>query len=220
MSIFYRILTIIIAVCMPVVSICAACNIVFRLPDLYVYEFNNQEIAREIDLGMHDDELGQFFSDFMKGKENAFDLFTEYRDREQNVFSTDEQINMENVRKLLNLTLYIAGIALFLSILCYFLFLWKKMKYELRMAFKAGIVVFAVLQVLLHITFNISPVRAFFYHVIFINPFGADDVLPLMLTERFARLSMFANSAVALIAMVILTSITWRLTKPRRMFWQ
>ena len=96
MSIFYRILFIIIAVCIPVVCILSAFNTVFRLPDLYVYEFNRNQIASEIDLGITDEELGQFFSDFMKGKEDEFDLFAEYRDREQAVFGTVEQINMEN----------------------------------------------------------------------------------------------------------------------------
>lgn len=219
MSIFYRILIILIAIFIPFFSVLTACNIVFRVPDLYVYEFTSQEVAGEVDLGISDDELGHFFSDFMKGKEADFDLFSEYRDREQNVFSTNEQINMENARKILNWILFIDGGIAFIILVCYFLFLWKKRKYELRIAFKAGTAVFVALQAFLHITFNITSVRTFLYQWIFINPFGADDVLPLILQERFARLSMFVNSAVALVIMIILASITWRLTKPRRMFW-
>ena len=219
MSIFYRILFIIIAVSIPVISILSAFNVVFRLPDIYVYEFNRNQIADEIDLGISDEELGQFFSAFMKGKEDDFDLFTEYRDREQAVFGTVEQINMENARRLLNYSLYIIGGTVFLAILSYFVFLLKKKKQELRIAFKSGIFVFAFMLVLFYAGFYIDQSRAFLYRQIFINPFGADDVLPLMITEQFAQMSMLGVSAVALVILVILTSITWRLTKPRRMFW-
>jgi len=219
MSIIYRILLIVIAISLPVVSVLSAFNIVFRLPDLYVYEFNRMEIANEIDLGIQDEELGRFFSDFMKGKEDDFDLFTEYRDREQSVFGTVEQTNMENARKLLNYSLYILGGCAFLVILSYFIFLVKKKKYELRVSFKAGILVFTLMQLLLFAANYFKQSRTFLYDLIFTNSFGADDVLPLMLTEQFAQLSLVAVSAVGLVILVILASVTWRLTKPRRMFW-
>lgn len=219
MNIFYRILFIIIAVSIPAVSILSAFNVVFRLPDIYVYEFNRNQIAAEIDLGIPNQELGQFFSEFMKGKEDDFDLFTEYRDREQAVFGTVEQINMENARRLLNYSLYVIGGTAFLAILSYAFFLVKKKKQELRIAFKGGIFAFTIMLILFYVVFYFDPTRAFLYRLIFINPFGADDVLPLMLTEQFAQMSLLAVSAVALVILVILTSITWRLTKPRRMFW-
>jgi len=219
MNIFYRILFIIIAVSVPAVSIIGAFNVVFRLPDIYVYEFNRNQISDEIDLGISDEELGQFFSEFMQGKEDEFDLFTEYRDREQAVFGTVERINMENARRLLNYSLYVIGGTAFLTILSYVILLVKKKKQELRIAFKGGIFAFAIMLIIFYTVFYIEQSRAFLYRQIFINPFGADDVLPLMLTEQFAQMSLIALSIVALVILVIFTSITWRLTKPRRMFW-
>ena len=216
---FYRVLFIVIAVCIPVVCIMSALNIVFRLPDLYVYEFNRNQVTSEIDLGMQDDELGHFFSDFMKGKEENFDLFTEYRDREQSVFGTVEKINMEHARKLLNYSLYFLGGAAFLAFISYCIFLVKKKKYELRTAYKAGIFVFTIILIAINAALYFDRPRSFLYSHIFLNSFGADDVLPLMLTEQFAKLSLIAVSAAGLILLVILASATWRLTKPRRMFW-
>ncbi|MDD3169631.1 MAG: DUF1461 domain-containing protein [Eubacteriales bacterium] len=219
MSISYRILFFIIAISIPAVTILSAFNIVFRLPDLYVYEFNRIQVADEIDLGIPDDELGRFFSDFMKGQEEEFDLFTEYRDREQSVFGTVEQANMEHARMLLNYSLYILGVGILFLLLTYCIFLVKKKKHELRVSFKGGILVFTVLLVLLFAAFYFDQTRTFLYELIFINSFGADDVLPLMLTERFGQISMVAIAAVGLVILVILASVTWRITKPRRMFW-
>lgn len=219
MNIFYRILLVIIAVCIPAVSILGALNIVFRMPDLYSFEFNRNQIAGQIDLGITDDELGQFFSDFMMEKKDDFDLFTEYRDREQAVFGTVEQINMEHARKQLNLTVYVLGGVGILSVLSYLILLIKRKKYELRIAFKGGIFVFTITLVLFYILLYIDQTRVFLYRQIFIDPFGADDVLPLMLTKQFAQMSLAAISAVSLVILLILASVTWRLTKPRRMFW-
>lgn len=219
MKFFYRIMFIIVAVGIPAVTILASLNIVFRMPDLYAFEFTRIQIADEVDLGIPDDELGEFFSGFMQGKEDDFDLFTEYRDREQAVFGAVEQSNMENIRKLLNLTLYYFGAAAFLTVLSSIIFLVKKKKRELRTAFKIGIFVQTVALVASHIMMNLDQQRIFFYHKLFPNQFGADDVLPLMLTKQFAQIGLAAVSVISFILLVFLASVVWRLTKPRRMFW-
>ena len=220
MGIFNRIIFFIIAVSIPVFCILSAFNVVFRMPDLYVYEFNKNQIADEIDLGMKDDELGKFFSDFMIGKKADFDLFAEYRDREQDVFGTMEQINMENARRLLNDSIYILGGAAALAAAGCCVYFIKKRKYELRIAYKGGVLVYTILMVISFILFHIKQSKEFLYHRIFINQFGTDDVLLLMFTEQFAKMSLIAIAAVSLVILVILASIIWRLTKPRRMFWQ
>ncbi len=220
MSIFNRIIFFIIAISIPVVCILSAFNIVFRMPDLYSYEFNKNQIADEIDLNMKEDELGKFFSEFMTGKKDDFELFTEYRDREQDVFGTVEQINMENARRLLNDSVYILGGAGILAVISCCVYLTTKRKQELRMAYKGGILVYTILMVILFVMFNIDQPKEFLYRLVFINTFGTDDVLPLMLTERFAQMSLIAVTAISLIILVVLASIIWRLTKPRRMFWQ
>ncbi len=219
MRVLIKIISVVIALSIPVVVILGAANAVLRLPDLYVYEFNSAEIASEIDLDITDDELGHFFSDFMKGKNDKFDLFTEYRDREQSVFGHIEQLNMENARKILNYTIYVLAGAVLLLIVSYWIMLAKRRKFELRNAFKGGIMVFAVLQILQYALFYSDNARSFFYGLIFINPYGADDVLPLILTEHFAWLCITANTIAAAVILLIFASITWRLTKPRRMFW-
>ncbi|MDR1360079.1 MAG: hypothetical protein LBJ82_03765, partial [Deltaproteobacteria bacterium] len=136
MKIFYRVLFIMIAICVPTVAISGALNIVFRAPDLYAFEFTRNQAAREIDLSMSNDDLGGFFSDFMRGQEKDFVLFTEYRSREQGVFGTIEQGNMENARKLLNLTLYGLGAAVVLTVFGCGVFLRQQWRRELRAAFK------------------------------------------------------------------------------------
>ncbi len=219
MNIFYRILFCVIAVCVPVVTILSGFNIVFRMPDLYVYEFNKNQTTKEVELGITNDELGEFFSDYMMGKEKELNLLVEYRDRERPVFGAVEKLNMENARELLNNSLFVLGGALILGVAGCGVFLAKKKKYELRGAFKAGILVQTLALIACSFALYFDQPRSFLYHKICTSAFGADDVLPLMLTKEYAQLSVAAASAVSIVLLVILVSVVWRLTKPRRMFY-
>ncbi|MDD4564730.1 MAG: DUF1461 domain-containing protein [Eubacteriales bacterium] len=219
MRVFLRVISVIIAVCVPIVVMLGASNIVFRMPDIYTYEFRSMETVRELNFSITDDELGHFFSDFMRGKNEKFELFIDYEDREQSVFGPNEQLNMDNARRLLNYTVYAFGVSALLLIIGYWVLLNKKRKSELRTAFKGGIAVFASLQILLYVLFFYDNTRSFFYNLIFTNPYGADDLLPLILTKHVAKICIYANSIAAIVIMLIFFSVTWRLTKPRRIFW-
>lgn len=218
MKAFLRIITLIVAICVPVVALLGSSNLIFRLPDLYTFEFKSKQIVREIDLGITDDELGQFFSDYMKGKNEEFDLIAEYKNREQDVFGPAEQLNMDNARNILNYSVLILGISAILLIAGYWILLNKKRKSMLRIAFKGGTALFAALQIMIFVLFFNSNTRSFFHNLIFINPYDVEDALPLILTQDFAKLCVYANLIVSTIIMIIIFSVTWNLSKPRRMF--
>lgn len=218
MRLIYKIFLAILIICIPLSSILAAGNVVLRMPDLYVYEFTSAQIANEINLGITDEELGTFFSDYMLMKKDNFDLHAEFRDREQSVFGTGEQIAMENARELLNKTLMGLAITALLSIILYWIVLSKKLKPELRVAFKGGLIIFGLIGVISIILFKL-PVSETIMQSIYIYNFGEDDVLPLMLTRKFAGDCLTAILVVSMVILAIIGSITWKLTKPRRMFW-
>jgi len=218
MKVFLRIVSIILAICVPVVAILGASNLIFRLPDLYTYEFRSKQVVKEINLGITDDELGDFFSNYMIGKNEEFDLIAEYRNRDQAVFGPVEQLNMENARNLLDYTGYVFGVSVLLLIAGYWILLNQNRKSFLRATFKGGVAVFVTLQILIFALFFNDNTRLVFYDLIFPNPYGAEDALPLILTEDFAKLCIYANSIISIIIMLIFLSITWSLTKPRRMF--
>lgn len=219
MRAFLKLMSVIITVCLPIIVILGASNIVLRMPDIYIYEFKSVETVRELNFSITDDELGHFFSDFMKGKNEKFELLIDYGDREIYAFGPKEQLNMDNARKLLNYTAYAFGILALLLIISYWVLLNKERKFTLRAAYKGGISVFVALQIILYALFFNDNTRSFFYNLIFYNPYDVDDVLPLILTEHFAKTCMYANTIVSVVILLLLLSVTWKLTKPRRMFW-
>ena len=135
-------------------------------------------------------------------------------------FGTGEKISMENARRLLNLSLiFLAGFIL-LTALGYAILLSRKRKKELRMAFKGSVIAFIVICFFIMIAFHTASLRELIGQHIFICPFGVDDAIPLMLTRKFAAEGIAVGVIGAGILTGVLASATWKVTKPRRMFWQ
>lgn len=218
MKMMYRILMVILVICIPIATILAAYNAVLRLPDLYTYQFNDAQVTKEIGLKLSGEELGEFFSDYMLGKEESFSLVADFREREQEVFALHEQLTMTHIRGLLDISLWVFAAAAFLIFLIYGISLRKKKKISLRSAYKFSAFLYLFLAGLNLAVFYYPAIRQKISAFLFQMPFGEEDVLPLMLTEAFARNSMLAALAGGMVLLIVLGSITWRLTRPRRMF--
>lgn len=213
-----KILMMILIICIPVTSILAAYNVVFRLPDLYIYELNSSQAMTEVNLSISSEEMGDVFSDYLFGKKDTFSLTADYNDREQEVFSIDEQLTMENIRELLNISLWVLLGTTLLTLIIYWIFLMNKEKLLLRGVFKFSFFIYIVLSALNIAAFYYAAAKQWLKEQIFKIPLSEEAILPLFLTENFARDCIFVAIGGSLVVMIIVGSITWRLTRPRRMF--
>ncbi|MGI6731934.1 MAG: DUF1461 domain-containing protein [Anaerovoracaceae bacterium] len=219
MRLLYRILLIALIICIPITSLFAAFNVVLRLPDFYIYEFNKREVTNEINLKIKDEELGTFFSDFMREKHEVFELnVDDIIVEQQSVFNDNEQRVMSNLREVLNLSLIIMAGLLIIIIVIYWLLLMKKLKWELRFAYKGGLIVFVFLAVLMAAAFNIPYTNELMSSYLMMDTLSVEDVLPQLLTHDLARDGLIVSLVISAILLALGGSITWRLTKPRRMF--
>ena len=73
MRVLVRILIGILVLCIPIVSILAAANLITRAPDLYSFEFTRSQVLTENKIRIDEKELSEYISDFMLGKEDEFD---------------------------------------------------------------------------------------------------------------------------------------------------
>jgi hypothetical protein len=210
MRLLLRVLFAVIIFCLPVFSILAAENIICRAPDLYTYEFTKTQIAREARIGVSERDLGEFFSDYFLGKKKEFSYITEYQDKEQDLFNIRENNVMSNIRKLLNqLTLFMLGVVL-ITIAAYWVLLHYNRKEGIRLAFKWSLVFYGVLWVTFGlILFPRTPFKSL----------ETEDLLFSMITSGFITDWFLAGIFISAVIMIIMGSITWKLTKPRRMFW-
>ncbi|MDD2215213.1 MAG: DUF1461 domain-containing protein [Eubacteriales bacterium] len=210
MRLLLRVLFAVLIFCLPVFSILAAENLICRAPDLYTYEFTKTQITREARIGVSERDLGEFFSDYFLGKKEEFSYITEYQDREQDLFNLRESNVMRNIRELLNhLTLFMFGVVL-ITIAAYWILLHYNRKEGIRLAFKWSLVFYGILWVTFGlILFPWAPFKSL----------ETEDLLLRLITSGFITDWFLAGIFISAVVMGILGSITWKLTKPRRMFW-
>ena len=210
MKLVKSVMLVALALFLPMISVLAAGNAIARTPDFYSYEFTKAQISAEIEGEISDQDLGEFFSSFMTGETERFQYSSWKPEWERELFTEEEENCMTEVRQILNgFAGLLAGLFILSAIACVVLVRTGE-KNRLRFAFKisAGIF-FALWAVLAPLMLQVSlPVAL-----------GEDSLLSLMINARFLRESVIAAAAASAVAMLLLASLLWRISKPKRMFW-
>ena len=200
---------VLLILCLPITSVLLAENAVSRAPDFYTYEFTKLQASQNVEGEISDKELGEFFSDFMMGKTKDF-LFTSYDpEEEQEPFTEEEGKWMLSFRERLNFLLGPLAAA-FVLLIAASVFFWRQgNKQKLRAAVKLSWGVFillwaGLLPLLLH--FDIPTFS------------GTDTFFQLVFNKDLIKDWIYVGIAGSILIMGILTSIFWKLSKPKRMF--
>ena len=218
MNVLMRFLYIALILCIPVTSFLIAENLVCRAPDLYNYEFTKSQVLYEIDAGVSDNEMGEFFSDFMMGKEKEFTYIAD-EDRPVNLFNANESGTMKQVRYVLNVSAVILSAAVFIGTAAAAVFFYRLQKEKVRMSYKWSWAVYTGMIIGFFASIYIPAVNKTVFQWISADGFGAESLLLQLITPVFIRDWFIANFIISLIAMIVLGSEILRITRPKRMFW-
>lgn len=218
MKIVNLILSVILIICIPVASICVAYNLSARLPDLYQYQFKSSEVIGALSLEMDENQLGEFFSQYMTGESDKFQIEYQFGENTDKLFTGDEQETMLKFREKADIVFLAGGIALGLALLSYFLIYKQNLKMLLRKSFNKALVLYVLLAATIFILTFVEPVIKMEYARLF--PYAMKDflVLPQLLPLKFFVYNAWATVALSLIMMLFSWYFTWKITKPRRIF--
>ena len=218
MRVLVRILIGILVLCIPIVSILAAANLITRAPDLYSFEFTRSQVLTENKIRIDEKELSEYISDFMLGKEDEFDYKLETQDGEKAIFNEDEASFMKQVRYVLNQTatvLLVISVLILIGILVLFRY---DIKHLVRFAYKLSVGLFIVFWFIIAWLLSSSAIGSWYNRVFTEEILGTDSLLLLMFNHAFVRDWLIALLGISIITMIVIGLILWRLTKPRRMF--
>lgn len=217
MKIVNIICSVILAITLPVVSICGGFNLAGRLPDLYSYEMKATEALNSISIEENEDQMGAFFSSYMTGKQETFQLTYLFGENTDNLFLSEEQGTMQRYKGVLDYSLVIGGIALILALIAYFLIYKQNLKPLLRTSLIRGIPVYLALggSLLAAITVGVRP-----WILQYLFPYEIKEfmVLPRLLPESYFLHLFLVSLFISLIIMSFIGYFTWKITKPRRIF--
>jgi hypothetical protein len=218
MKIVNLVLAIIIIISTPIAIISLANNLTTRMPDLYQYEFKSTEILGTLAIERSEDEMGQFFSEFMTGKTEKFQIVYQFGDNTDNLFTNNEQITMTKLKRTSDEILGVGIIALILFLISYFLLYKQSLKILLRKTFLKVVVHFSILITIITLCAFTSPLIDSAYRFIFNYEIESFMALPKLLPTSFFVHSLLTTVIISIIGMLILWYFTWKITKPRRIF--
>jgi hypothetical protein len=201
----------------PLTCILAACNLSARLPDVYRYEFNRNEVVKELGLGVTNDELARFFSKYMLGTLDDFQ-YTDLK-RERPIFGIGEAVFMDRLRNLLNMSLVCLACAVCLILFAYWFLLRQNRKEAIRIAYKAGAVIYAIVTAAMAFLLYSQRFPANLFDDFLMYEFGEADVIPRLLPPVIIWELALVSAVVSLIMMFIGYSLTKRLTRVTGMFY-
>jgi len=218
MRIVNLIVSIVLLISLPISAICLANNLAARMPDLYQYELKATEALNNLTIEQNEDELGAFFSEFMMGKTDRFQIEYQFGDNTDNLFTLEEQKTMAQFRKMMDMALWL-GITTFVLAFLSCLFLYKQnLKQLIRSTFVKAGVLFAVLAAAVLSSALIDPVMEIQYELLFHYELKPFLVLHQLLPVSFFRHLAEATVGMSFIGMGGLWYFLWKITKPRRIF--
>jgi len=218
MKIVNLILSIILVISVPVSIICLTNNLTTRMPDLYQYELKSTEVLKDLSVEKNEDEMGQFLSEFMLGKTQKFQIEYQSGDNTDNLFTPEEQKTMEKYKSMSNAILFTGLVALFFSLVSYFLLYKQNLKILLRRTFSRAAILLAALIGTITLATFFSPLIKIQYAFLFDYEIKSFLALPKLLPKSFFVHSAVTTVGLSIIVMVILWYFTWKITKQRRIF--
>ncbi|MBN7773709.1 DUF1461 domain-containing protein [Clostridium aminobutyricum] len=220
MKIFLRILSILLVVAIPIVTICLGINVATRMPDVYQYEFKSTDILDSMNIDLTDDEMGEFISHFMMGRTSQFQLWTEDDDKPDPVFSNDEMAAASQLRHDLNVLTIVSMILIIPMLIAFILLRRKELNQEIRKYYCRGLLLYVILLIVAVISITLLSSAEFtIWHLTdYVVKEETTDLLPQLITEGLVRKIELASLCISGVFMGIIGYVIYKITAPKRIF--
>ena len=218
LRIFNLILLVLLFISLPITARCISNNLATRMPDLYQYELKSSQELLRIDVNLNEDEMGSFFSDFMFGKKEEFQISYKAGQNTDSLFTKEEQITMERFKKIEDKILLVGVISLGIFLLSFFILFKQNLKELIRRAFLKAISIYLALAGGLLVASLFGSITKLTYKYVFYYEIKEFYILPRLLTEELLYKMEIGTMVLATILMIIVWYFTWKITKPRRIF--
>jgi hypothetical protein len=219
MKIVNRTLFVLLILSIPLVCILTALNISARVPDLYRYDFNRSQVVKDIGLDVSNDDLADFFSEYMFGTLKDFQYTAYYTGRERPIFGMGEGVIMDQIRSLLNLSVkLLCTMAALILFACWFL-LRQGRKEAVRYAYYAGVGLYVLIVAGMIAAAWESSLLVKLFGEFFLYHFDESDLVPQILTPAIFMENAVVAAFISFIMLIAGFSIIKRLTRPDRMFY-
>lgn len=196
---WHRLILPILALAIPVFVVLAANNLVLRLPDLYNYHFLNTRILDERMVSADEGDVANLVSEYLTGRTDRFQMKEDLEYLPAELFTEADGEMMARYKAALDIEAASAAVCLILSAALIGMLIRIKKRDLILRAFAFSVPVYAAGVLTNGIAFVSGSLRETVYGIAALPVEGADDLLPVLLPDRFFQLAGVAGTAASLI---------------------
>lgn len=212
--------SVILVITVPVFVLTLSQNLTFRLPDVYLYYFNDSQVLSKIYTSLTNAEMADAIADFMNSHNPVeFQVFEPTGYDELAIFDVGDSYFMMVLKRLMDISGILCVVALILTVAIYILFLKNEEKTVLRSRFKIWGILSAALLCLQGAAICLPGMRAMTFRFLGLRVLPEDSRLQIILNGDYWQTAGVFLSLIGVIILALLIYIHYRLTKPPRIFY-
>ena len=217
---FKFICSIILVITVPIVIITLSQNIIFRLPDVYLFYFNDSQVVGSIYTSLTGSEIADGIAGFFNSFRPAeFQIYEDTGYDLQGIFDSGDSYNMLILKRGLDVSCILGVAALIFTVAIYIFFLKKEEKKTLRKTFRISLGISVVLIFAQAVVMSADNLRAVTCKLLGLRTLAEDSNLLAILGGDFWNMAVYFITGMAVIVLLLVTYANYRLTKPPRIFY-
>ena len=195
-------------------------NIVFRLPDGYLFYFNDSQVLDKLYTSLTNSEMASAIAEFMNKinpSEFQVEEFTGYD--KLGIFDAGDSYNMLIMKRMLDISAVLCIVTFILAVGIYIYYIKNDNKKILRNGFKISMGVTSVLFVVQIMVFSVTGMREAFFRLIGLKSLPDTSKLMVIMGDDFWSVISVFLAIVTIIVILLAVYIHYRFTKPPRIFY-
>lgn len=207
----------ILIISIPLCAVNVSLNVFSRLPDLYQYKMTSDSSLKSFGAASKEEAVAQSIGRYLQHRTDELQYQVDEEDELSLIFTRDEQNWIQELRKNLDISAVILLAAAVLTAISYILLI-KGEHYEvIRIRFKIASGIYVVFAAAVMLLMFAEPLRENLWLVIF-EGLDEGELLYSIFDGNFLTLYMAAALAVSTVIMGVGAYLTWKHTKPKRIF--
>jgi len=216
-----RFCSIILVILIPVLILTLSINVVFRVPDAYLFHFNDSQSVDQLYVSLTNSEMADAISSFM----NKFYPYPEEFQVEEDtgydwigIFDSRDSYNMLVLKRALDISGIFCIVSLILTAAIHVLLIREGEKKALRNSFRVGAAISLVLIGVQAFVVSAGYVRDGLLRLLGTRTPAEGSNLEIILGDDFWGVVVVFLTGISLVVFGVCTYVNHRLTRPPRIF--
>lgn len=220
MKIFNRVCSVVVVFTMALFIVSFAQNMLLRTSGIYAFYFNDSQAVDSIYTELSNNEMAEAIAGFMNSwRPEKFEVLEDTGYDKENIFTEEEGENMMKVKQALDISGLFCLVSFILTAAIYFHFLRDGKKKVLFDAHKFSLGLVVVMGICEAVLMSTHGGRKKLLAFLDIVPLHEDSQLLAILGADFIHMATVFLVMMTLILTIIMTYISYALTKPPRLFY-